>query len=304
MASLERATRSSCFAKPGPFPKTQFAIGQKSAIPDAVDRQRRLASIISQEIIPRLMLIHHQVLTPCEREPNGPSQREIEDLAHLVLGPDVQAATNYILRLRQRGLPLDVLYIELLEPAARLLGKMWDDDRCDFVDVTLGVARLQELLAIFNDTNCVSAFGDMRRAITATTSGEQHRFGLAVVEKFLRASGWHVRSESGASLDTVAATVQSEWFAVAGVTLSCETRLDVLAALIKTIREHSCNKNIGVMVGGPVFNGCPELALRVGADAVAVNAPTAVLLAQKLFDLGVVRRAQAFNGSEAPGLSS
>ncbi|MFZ1109153.1 MAG: cobalamin B12-binding domain-containing protein [Rhodomicrobium sp.] len=249
-----------------------------------------MASVISQEIIPRLMLIHHKVLKPCEREPNAPSQREIEDLAHLVLGPDVQAAANYVLRLRQRGLPLDVLYIELLEPAARLLGKMWDEDRCDFVDVTLGVARLQELLAIFNDTNCVSSFGDMRRAITATTCGEQHRFGLAMVEKFLRASGWHVRSESGSTVEAVAAAVQSEWFAVAGLTLSCESRIDTLAATIKTIRERSCNKSIGVMVGGPVFNACPELAIRVGADAAAVNAPTAVLLAQKLFDLGVAGR--------------
>ncbi len=195
MASLERATKSSCYAGTRPLAKTPFSIEQKTTISDAADRQRRLASVISQEIIPRLMLIHHKVLKPCEREPNAPSQREIEDLAHLVLGPDVQAAANYVLRLRQRGLPLDVLYIELLEPAARLLGKMWDEDRCDFVDVTLGVARLQELLAIFNDTNCVSSFGDMRRAITATTCGEQHRFGLAMVEKFLRASGWHVRSE-------------------------------------------------------------------------------------------------------------
>jgi MerR family transcriptional regulator, light-induced transcriptional regulator len=293
MASLERATKSSCYAKPGPFAKTSFAVEQKSPTSDMAERQRRLASVISQEIIPRLMLIHHKVLKPCEREPNGPSEREIEELAHLVLGPDVQAAANYVLRLRQRGLSLDLLYIELLEPAARLLGKMWDDDRCDFVDVTLGVARLQELLAIFNDTNCVSTFGDMRRVITGTTCGEQHRFGLAMVEKFLRASGWHVRSESGCSVEAIAAAVQSEWFAVAGFTLSCESRLDALAATIKTVRERSCNKSIGVMVGGPVFNACPELAIRVGADAAALNAPTAVLLAQKLFDLGVASRVQA-----------
>lgn len=287
MASLERATKSSCYAKPGPFPKAPFSIDKKPANSDAAERQRRLASVISQEIIPRLMLIHHKVLKPCEREANVLTPSEIEGLAHLVLGPDVQAAANYVLRLRQRGLPLDVLYVELLEPAARLLGKMWDDDRCDFVDVTLGVARLQELLAIFNETNGASTFGDRRRVITGTTYGEQHRFGLAMVEKFLRASGWHVRSESGSAVETVAAAVQSEWFAVVGLTLSCESRLDDLAAMITTIRESSCNKSIGIMVGGPVFNACPELAIRVGADAAALNAPTAVLLAQKLFDLGV-----------------
>ncbi len=223
-----------------------------------------------------------------------PSQREIEELASLVLGPDVQAATSYILRLKQRDLPLDTLFVELLEPAARHLGKMWDDDRCDFLDVTLGVARLQKLLAVFNDTHKMTASGDMRRVITATTAGEQHRFGLAMVEKFLRSAGWHVRSETGSTLE-VAAAVQSEWFAVAGITLSCESRLDALAEMIKTIRERSCNKSIGVMVGGSIFNKNPELAKRVGADAPALNAPAAVTLAQKLYDLGVGSRVQTSN---------
>ncbi len=293
MGSLGRAAGSSCYAGAEPFAKTPFAIEQRPALSDAADRQRRLASIISQEIIPRLMLIHHEVLKSGERQPDAPSPREIEELAHLVLGPDVQAAASYVQRLKQRGLPLDMLYIELLEPAARFLGKMWDDDRCDFLDVTLGVARLQELLAIFNDTHGITAFGDMRRIITATTCGEQHRFGLAMVEKFLRAAGWHVRSEAGSDLETVAAAVQTEWFAVAGFTLSRECRLDALALAIKTIRERSCNKSIGVMVGGPVFNNCPELAMRVGADAAAVNAPNAVVLAQKLFDLATASRVRA-----------
>ena len=293
MRSLGRAAGASSFAGSKPFAKTPFAIERRPALSEAADRQRRLASVISQEIIPRLMLIHHEVLQPCERQPDAPSPREIEDLAHLVLGPDVQAAANYILRLRQRGLPLDLLYIELLEPAARFLGKMWDDDRCDFLDVTLGVARLQELLAILNDAHGIAVFGDTRRIVTATTCGEQHRFGLAMVEKFLRAAGWHVRSEAGSNLETVAAAVQSEWFAVAGLTLSCESRLDALAATIKTIRERSCNRSIGVMVGGPVFNTSPELAMRVGADAAATNAPNAVVLAQKLFDLAVASRARA-----------
>jgi methanogenic corrinoid protein MtbC1 len=41
---------------------------------------------------------------------------------------------------------------------------------------------------------------------------------------------------------------------------------------------------IGVMVGGPVFTANPALAREVGADGTAANAPTAVLMAQKLFD--------------------
>ncbi len=97
----------------------------------------------------------------------------------------------------------------------------------------------------------------------------------------------------GRRWSSVAAAVEGEWFAVAGITLSCESRLDALATTIKTIRERSCNKMIGLMVGGPVFNERPELARRVGADAAAVNASAAVILAQKLLGLGVKGRRPA-----------
>lgn len=286
MRSLHAAVSSS-FVRSGPLAKAPFATDKRVAGSDVADRQRRLAAVIAQEIIPRLVHLHQEVLTPCAHEPHVPAQHEIETLAKLVLGPDVQRASDYIVRLKRRGLQLDVLFVQLLEPAARHLGKMWEDDACDFLDVTLGVARLQELLAIFNDTHRVSAAIEMRRAITAITPGEQHRFGLAMVEKFLRAAGWDVHSETSSTPESVAAAVRSEWFAVAGLTLSCESRLDALAETIKTIREQSCNKSIGVMVGGPVFINRPELAKRVGADGAAANAPAAVLLARKLSDLGV-----------------
>jgi methanogenic corrinoid protein MtbC1 len=290
MRNVEQVAVSSSFVRSEPFAKAPSASEQRIA--DVAERQRRLASVIAQEIIPRLMLIHQEVLPPRESEPYGPSQPEIQELAKLVLGPDVQAAVNYILGMKQQGLPLDVLFVELLEPAARHLGKLWEDDRCDFLDVTLGVARLQKLLAIFNDTHRIPAFGDMRRVITATTPGEQHRFGLAMVEKFLRAAGWDVHSEAGSTAESVAAAVKNEWFAIAGLTLSCESRLDALADTIKTIREQSCNNSISVMVGGPLFIRRPELAMYVGADAAAMNAPSAVVLAHKLLDLGVGGRLQ------------
>jgi methanogenic corrinoid protein MtbC1 len=264
---------------------TPFIAPEIAARADLAVRQSRLADVIAQEIIPRLMLIHNEVLPPIDPNARPPSQDEIVKLASLVLGPDIHPAAKYITAIRQRGLSLDVLFVGLLEPAARYLGEMWDNDRCDFIDVTLGVGRLQELLAIFNQTYDLPALGDMRRVLLTTTAGEQHRFGLAMVEKFLRAAGWNVRSEPGVTIEALAALVKDEWFAVIGLTLSRESKFDDLAAVIKTIRQQSCNPAIGVMVGGPAFAGHPELAIRVGADGAAVNAPTAVLLAQKLFDL-------------------
>ncbi|GLS64576.1 hypothetical protein GCM10007888_29570 [Methylobacterium oxalidis] len=83
-----------------------------------------------------------------------------------------------------------------------------------------------------------------------------------------------------------------QWFGVAGLTLSCETQVDWLAAIIRGVRRASCNRAIGIMVGGPVFSAKPELIAQVGADASAADAPTAVLLAQRLLDLGTQQTEQ------------
>lgn len=259
---------------------------------DAPDRQAKLAGLISGEIIPRLVRLHTEVL------PDAPpiadlitelslTRADISGLADIVLGADLEAAASYVLMLRDRGLSMDTLFIELLEPAARHLGEMWDRDECDFIDVTLGIGRLQKLLAIFNESYKVPALGTRRQVLMAATPGDQHSFGVRMVERFLSAAGWAVQTEVAASADELADTVHDKWFAVIGLTAGSERQLDTMKALIETFRVQSMNQAVGIMVGGPMFTADPTLAVQVGADATAPNAPTAVLAAQKLFDIGV-----------------
>ena len=84
-----------------------------------------------------------------------------------ILGPDVQTATNYILQLKRRGLPLDVLFVELLEPARATSRQAVGRRPLRFPDVTRGVAHLQKLLAVFNDTHKISAVPASRVRSTA-----------------------------------------------------------------------------------------------------------------------------------------
>ena len=106
-------------------------------------RQYDIARFVSNEVVPRLLRLHSEVLPdapPVEQliEALRPSSTEIDALAHIVLGDDLEAAASYVTIMRNRGLSMQTLYLELLEPTARHLGEMWDRDECDFVDVTLG----------------------------------------------------------------------------------------------------------------------------------------------------------------------
>lgn len=270
--------------------ETHFICPEIYGRDDVSVRQAKLARVISREIIPRLLRLNTQIVEPSQPVLSPaillpPGSEEIHTLADIVLGNDLEAAAAYVLVLRERGLPMDTLFIELLEPTARHLGEMWDRDECDFIDVTLGVARLQKLLAVFNDTHGIASLDTRRHVLMAMTPGDQHYFGVTLVERFLVASGWQVQTELSATSEEIADAARRQWFAVVGLTAGSERQLDVLRSTIELVRKQSLNPAIGVMVGGPMFTANPALAADVGADGTAPNAPTAVLVAQKLFDL-------------------
>ena len=255
-------------------------------------RQFDLARFVSDEIVPRLVRLHTEVVpgAPLVEEvikALRPNSTEIDALAQIVLGDDLEAAARYVTIMKDRGLSMETLYVELLEPTARHLGEIWDRDECDFIDVTLGVGRLQKLLAIFNETYTLPQLGNRRVFLMATAPGNKHSFGASMIEKLLSAAGWQVEVEYSGDVNQLVEAVRGNWFAVVGLTAGSDAQLEELKSAIGQVRQHSKNPLVGVLVGGPMFTQNPELATLMGADATAPNAPTAVLAAQKLFDLAV-----------------
>ncbi|MDM7957545.1 B12-binding domain-containing protein [Blastomonas sp.] len=260
---------------------------------DVAVRQGQLAQLITNRVIPQLLRLHTHVVPTAPPvdlliEALAPGRTDIVGLADIVLGDDLEAAVGYVMVLRDRGISMETLFVELLEPTARHLGEMWDHDECDFIDVTLGVARLQKLLAVFNNSHTAPSLDTRRTVLMAMTPGDQHFFGVTMVERFLLASGWKVQTETAATAEEIATASESRWFAVAGLTAGSAQMIESLRATIRLIRQRSINPGIGIMVGGPLFSADPALAAHVGADATAPSAPTAVLVAQKLFDAATV----------------
>lgn len=273
---------TSGFSEPAAAPlyfDEHFVAEQYREVGDAVERRTRVADKLAVRIAPRLEALHERVLPPTH-----PTAGNIAELARLVLSADGREAAAFVTELRDHGLSVELLFGELLEPTARLLGELWDGDEVDFVDVTLGLARLQALLWAFNFTQRVTTLGDARSVLMLTLPGEQHSFGVSMVEQFLAAGGWQVSSQREILPSDLATLVRTQWFAVVGIAMSNESNLDAVAAAVASVREHSRNTAVGIMVGGPAFSADPSLARRLGADGTALNGPSAVVLAQKLLD--------------------
>lgn len=207
-------------------------------------RQFDLARFVSDEIVPRLVRLHTDAVPNAPAveeviEALRPNSTEIDALAHIVIGDDLEAAATYVTIMKDRGLSMETLYVELLEPTARYLGEMWDRDECDFIDVTLGVGRLQKLLAIFNETYALPQLGNRRVFLMATAPGNQHSFGASMIEKLLSAAGWQVECEYSGDVNQLVEAVSSNWFAVVGLTAGSDVQLDALKSAIVKVREQS-----------------------------------------------------------------
>ena len=85
-------------------------------------RYGKLRRVVAEHVVPRLLALHNQAAaTTTNRRWFRTS--DVDVLASLVLGPDNDDAFNFMLALKGRGVSLDSLHTELLEPTARHLGE-------------------------------------------------------------------------------------------------------------------------------------------------------------------------------------
>jgi methanogenic corrinoid protein MtbC1 len=219
--------------------------------------------------------------------PRKPTEQDVVEFARLLLIADPSLARGFIETLRAQHVSLETVFLELLAPSARHLGKLWEEDLCDFTEVTLGLCRLHQVLRELSPAfSSERAKGQQaRRALLVPAPGEHHTFGLSMVVEFFRRAGWDVCSEYPSTSGDLATIVRGEWFAVVGLSVGCENRLDALASSVRAVRRSSTNRDVGVMVGGRVFLDHPELVSLVGADATASDGRDAVLQAEEVFSL-------------------
>lgn len=245
------------------------------------DCKDALQSVIEQQIIPRLLNVHQlfpEKLRGPREEAFAGEQQEFQAFTQHCVNGDAQQANRIVDDLMARGLAHDRIFLELITPAARHLGVLWEQDLCDFAQVTCGLAMMHQMIYRlgYESPAGPGVEGESERVMLACAPGSQHFLGLTIVADFFRQSGSEVVLEISSSESELLRAVANEWFDVIGISVALQAQLLALPTLIQNLRTHSGNPKVKVVLGGPVFliqNCTPQ---DLGADAIFTDAREAV----------------------------
>lgn len=235
------------------------------------------------EQIARLLVSYDNHAGGMPGQPARISDLEVAAFAPLAVALEAHELLAEVESYLAQGLSAERIFVELLAPAARHLGSEWTADRLDFIDVTMGLWRLQEVLrevaarAGPGAPPCAD-----RRVLFSPLPGEQHSFGAAMIDECFSRAGWNSDLLIEPTRALLLARVAATDYDLVGLTVSCNCHIGELSSLIVAVRNVSKNSEVRLMLGGRVLVEDPDLARRAGADGTAANATDALDLAERL----------------------
>lgn len=212
------------------------------------------------------------------------SDEDITAFAKQALDADAIDMLASVEKCLSKGYSVEAIYVNLLAPAARFLGTEWENDNCDFVEVTMGLWRIQEILrelAELSPPKIGSSHGK-RSALFSTMVGDQHSLGTLMVAECFQRAGWYTDILLDPSKSDLTHKVAGTYFELLGLTLTAECSANDVNQLIKGLRSVSKNPDIVIMIGGHQVNANPDMTEQAGADATASDAENAIETAEAL----------------------
>jgi MerR family transcriptional regulator, light-induced transcriptional regulator len=242
---------------------------------------------IKTQIIPKIVLALRNAPTP--KAADSTEQKAfnvVEQFAVLALGNDDGAPFAYVEEILAQGVLVESVFLDLLAPAARHLGTLWESDATDFATVTLAVGRLQRIMRRLGEgfSNEGGQGNGGESVLLTIIPGEQHSFGLSMVAEFFRRAGWNLCTGPFSSHQELTSLVHNHWFDVVGFSVSSDRRLEELKKDIHNIRRESRNPHVGILLGGPMVIAQPSLVASMGADMMSSDATIAPQQARTLIE--------------------
>jgi signal transduction histidine kinase len=200
----------------------------------------------------------------------------------LLLARDDEQARRLLLDAMLSGVPASDIYLRVLQPCQREVGRLWQMNRIDVAREHYCTAATQNAIAQLWPY-ILKAPGSGRRLLVSSAGGELHELGPRMLADLFELHGWNTEYLG-------AGVPPNELVRLAGqrrpdiIALSATTsfRLSVVEQTIAAVRADVGLQGVKIMVGGPPFVLVPHLWQRLGADGCAAEPLAAIALADCL----------------------
>jgi methanogenic corrinoid protein MtbC1 len=176
---------------------------------------------------------------------------------------------------RAAGVPLSTVYLNVLQPAMREIGCLWQENKFTVAQEHLATAITQSTMArLYIEAGIAEPTGPVLVAACAGT--ERHEIGLRMLCDLLDVEGWQT-TFLGASVppDSLVAMVRERDPDVLALSATIDPHIPQLRDTIALVRRVVGEKRPLIIVGGRPFLERADLAASIGADMCARDAAEA-----------------------------
>ncbi|MGB7432282.1 MAG: hypothetical protein WA921_07415 [Ahrensia sp.] len=166
----------------------------------------------------------------------------------------------------------------MFEQIAIALGKKWEDDDVDFLDVTIGMARLQAVLRGYVEAQIVEPPRENNacEVLIATMPGEEHTFAAILLELNMRLVGWNTTLFCAQNHQEFARKVEANCYDVVCLSWTTPELKDSLANLTHTISGLDIDRRPIFIAGGLASAQRGKWLVRIGVDYICDTAVGAI----------------------------
>ncbi len=230
----------------------------------------------------------------------GPFVKVAAECLRLLLACDRHAASRLILDVVDSGMPIQDVYLQVIQPCQREHGRLW---QIGWISVAQGhyCTAATQLIMSQLAPRLFATERNGRRAVITCVAGEAHDVGPRMVADLLELGGWDtIYFGSNVPIRGVVQALAEHRADLLAISATMTLHLSDVIDLIVAVRAEPACAEVKILVGGRLFDIEPDLWQRVGADGQPAVADEVCRLANRL----VSERGDGPAGANLPILKS
>lgn len=201
------------------------------------------------------------------RSAEPPREELVQGLIAASLTGSKAAFSDLLVRVRRSRIGLATLADVYIPAAAREMGDAWLDDRMSWIDVTIGVGRMQVMLREIGAAWSADQAGDAGHGtvMMIVPDREQHTLGPLVATGQLRRYGVSVCLRIAPSLSELRVLMATRQFDGIMISVATMEKLESVSKTVQFLRTVTTTAT-KIIVGGAVMSKVEDPAACTGAD--------------------------------------